>query len=140
MSQLVVFLSKWNVISCWLLFTLMEITNTYLSQTQIKMQIIYDTNWLVDYPQQQLRIFFLSILVCFSQGWKYLVRYQDYASDTLVLRLGSNQTTKTLCALNSSGVGNCSVVVVSLIMMIMRLFDVNSINTSWKVRAIMAYM
>ena len=46
----------------------MEITNTYLSYTQITMQIIYNTNLLVAHPHQQLGNFFLICSCFFYQG------------------------------------------------------------------------
>ena len=71
---------------------------------------------------------FLSIIVL--EGFaKDLVRHQYYALDALVILPGSNYTTKTLCALNSSDVGHCIVVVVYLMMTRMRLFTVNSRKT-----------
>ena len=91
-------------------------------------------------PQQQLGTLFL-IHTFFLAGFeKYLVRYQDYAQDSLVLCLGSHHTTKKLFALKSYDVEKCSVMIVSIITTRMRLFDVNSQNTPWKVREIMTYM
>ena len=104
------------------------------------MQRIYYNKWLVANPQQQLGTLFL-IHTFFLAGFeKYLVRYQDYAQDSLVLCLGSHHTTKKLCALESSDVGNCSVMLVSPTMTRMHLFAANLRNTPWKVREIMTYM
>lgn len=71
---------------------------------------------------------------------KELYRPQDYASDAVVLRLCSHDTLKKLIENDSADTGNVAVTIVSLLMMRMRLFAVNSRTSSWRVRAAMIYM
>jgi len=69
-----------------------------------------------------------------------LIRPQDYASDSVVLRLFSHDSIKKIIRKDSLDAGNVGVLLVTMVMMRMRLFAVNSRSASWRVRAVMTYM
>ena len=69
-----------------------------------------------------------------------LVRPQDYASDSVVLRLFSYDSVKRVIHKDSPDAGNVGVLIVTMVMTRMRLYAVNAKSKSWRVRAVMSYM
>ena len=84
---------------------------------------------------------FLLVLASARSGTphKDIVRYVDYASDKVALDLYSSKVIKSVIELNSGGVENSTVVVVSLAMSRMRSFAVNSRTATWKTRCIFVW-
>ena len=66
---------------------------------------------------------------------KELYHPQDYASDVVELHICSHDTLKKLIENDSADTGNVAVTIVSLLMMRMHLFAVNSRTASWRVHA-----
>ena len=65
---------------------------------------------------------------------------QDYASDVVFLQLFLYSTLRKMIEKDSADMGNVVVTIVSLLMMRMYLFAINSRTASWRVHAAMTYM
>ena len=66
-----------------------------------------------------------------------LVRYTDFASDLLVLRLFSAKVVKAVLEMETNDVGNKCVSAMALVFARMRLYTVNSRSADWKTRSIL---
>jgi hypothetical protein len=73
-----------------------------------------------------------------SRVTKELFHPQDYASDAVVLRLCSSTTIQKLISYDSLDTRNSAVTIVTLVMLRMRVFAVNSRILNWRTRAAMS--
>ena len=69
-----------------------------------------------------------------------LYRPQDYASDAVVLCLCSHSFMKKIIKYGSPDTGNAAVTIATLLMMLMRVYAVNTRKLSWKTWAAMTLM
>ena len=66
---------------------------------------------------------------------KELIRVEDFASDSVVLRLASTSTTKKLVSLDTADIGNLTVTLISIFFIILQPFAINSLTALWKERS-----
>ena len=75
-------------------------------------------------------------LIRISDASKDIIRVEDFASDSVVLCLPSDFTTRKLIFLDSADSGNTSATAVILVFLRVRSFAINSRTAGWQERAI----